>query len=133
MGVARDAAVGFLEAFWRGDFPGALAHCAPDAVWTLQRTLRTERRVPVPVAIDYLVSTLLSGFAPESGYTVTFGNAIDCGDEAAVEYSAEGRTRTGALYQNDYLVRFTVRDGKIVSVRPYFDTHQVHRLLVPLD
>jgi ketosteroid isomerase-like protein len=133
MGQARDVAVRFLEAFWRGDVPAALTLCAPDAVWTLQRTLREERRVPVPVAIDFLMTKLVSGFAPDSGYTVTFGNAIDDGEEAAVEYSAEGLTRNGATYRNDYLVRFTVRNGHIVSVRPYFDTHQVHRLLVPLD
>jgi uncharacterized protein len=133
MDDARAVAVGFLEAFWRGDIPAALAACAPDAVWTLQASLRPERHVPVPVAIDFLMSRLVSGFAPESGYTVTFRNAIAEGDEVAVEYAAAGRTRAGDHYSNDYLVRFTVRDGRIVSVRPYFDTHRVHRLLAALD
>ena len=60
-------------------------------------------------------------------------NAIADGDEAAVEYTARGTTRSGAVYENDYLVRMTVRDGRIVSIRPYFDTHRVHHLLYDLD
>lgn len=129
----RAVATGFLEAFWRGDIPAALARCAPDAVWTLQASLRADQQVPVPMAIEFLMTRLVSGFAPESGYTVTFHNAIAEGGEVAVEYSAAGRTRSGGHYTNDYLVRFTVRDGLIVSVRPYFDTHRVHRLLAALD
>lgn len=59
--------------------------------------------------------------------------AIGEGDEAAIEYAAKGVTRAGAIYQNDYLVRMTVRDGRIVSIRPRFDTHLVHKVLYPLD
>ena len=50
-----------------------------------------------------------------------------------MEYTARGTTRSGAVYENDYLVRMTVRDGRIVSIRPYFDTHRVHHLLYDLD
>ena len=61
-------------------------------------------------------------------------NAIDDGgEEAAIEYSARGKTKAGPMYENDYLVRMTVRDGKVHSVRPYFDTHRVHRVLYDLD
>lgn len=123
----------FLEAFWRGAPQEGAALCAPDAVWTFQKSLRSPRIAPVPEAIQWLTDTLVGGFDPESGYTVEVANCIAEGEEVAMEYSARGRTRRGEIYENNYLVRFTVRDGLIRSIRPYFDTHYVHRTLVRLD
>ena len=51
------------------------------------------------------------------------------GNDAAVEYAAIGRTRRGDVYHNHDVVRFTVEHGRIVSIRPYFDTHYVSRML----
>jgi len=73
------------------------------------------------------------GFDPDSGYTVDVDNCIGEGDEAAIEYRAQGRNRQGVLYANNYLVRFTSKNGKILSIRPYFDTHLVSKLLFDLD
>jgi ketosteroid isomerase-like protein len=130
---SKEIAVRFLQAFWAGKPAEALALCAPEALWTFQKSLRPERQAPVPEAIDFLMTRLVSGFDPDSGYTVDLRNAIGEGGEAAVEYGASGRTKDGGIYANDYLVRFTVRDGLICSIRPYFDTHYVHRTLAPLD
>jgi hypothetical protein len=79
-------------------------------------------------------STLVTWFDEDSGYIIEVHNAIDDGgEEAAIEYSARGKTKNGPMYENDYLVRMTIRDGKIYSVRPYFDTHRVHKVLYDLD
>jgi ketosteroid isomerase-like protein len=123
----------FLEAFWRGAPQEGLALCAPDAVWTFQKSLRTPRHASIAEAVDWLMTTLVGGFDPDSGYTVEVHNTIAEGDEVAMEYTARGRTRRGEIYENNYLVRFTLKDGVIVSIRPYFDTHYVHCTLVPLD
>ena len=87
----------------------------------------------MPVAVDRLMTKLVAGFDPNSGYEVKVGSLIGEGDEASIEYSATGKTVNGGTYYNRYHVRFTVRGGKIISIRPYFDTHYVHRALVPLD
>lgn len=130
---AKSLGLAFLQSFWDGQPERGYALCAPDATWTFQPTLHEPRRVPVPEAVEFLMSALIGGFDPDSGYRVEVDNCIGDGDEAAIEYRAEGRNRLGELYANCYLVRFTVREGKIVSIRPYFDTHLVSRLLFDLD
>jgi ketosteroid isomerase-like protein len=123
-----------LQAFWDGDPERGYAMCAEGALWTFQRSLPYPRTAPIPEALEHLNSTLITGFDDDSGYSIEVHNAIDDGgEEAAIEYSARGKTKAGPMYENDYLVRMTVRDGKVHSVRPYFDTHRVHRVLYDLD
>ena len=130
---AKTIALEFLQAFWDADPERGFALCAPDAVWTFQRSLPFPREAPVRDAVRRLNETLISAFDPDKGYTVELHNAIGEGDEAAIEYSARGVTRKGEIYHNDYLVRMTVKDGKITSIRPRFDTHLVHKVLYALD
>lgn len=132
-GDATRLGLEFLQAFWDGDPERGYRLCAPDARWTFQRSLHDPRVVPVREAVQWLTDTLVAGFAPGERYTVEVRDAIGSGDEAAIEYSATGRTRGGAIYSNNYVVRFTTREGRIVSIRPYFDTHYVHQVLCPLD
>lgn len=130
---AKELGLAFLQAFWAGEPERGYALCAPDARWTFQRSLHDPQEVPVREAVEWLNRELVSGFAPESGYTVQLRDAIGEGDEAAVEYAAVGRTRRGEIYHNRYVVRFTASRGRIVSIRPYFDTHYVSRTLCDLD
>jgi pyruvate/2-oxoglutarate dehydrogenase complex dihydrolipoamide acyltransferase (E2) component len=130
---AKSLGLAFLQAFWDGDVERGFALCAPDALWRFQKTLHTPQEVPVREAVKFLMDALVAGFAPDSGYSVQFLNAIGEGEEAAFEYNATGRTVRGETYANNYLVRVTVRNGWIVSIRPYFDTHLVSRMLYSLD
>lgn len=129
----KQIALSFLQAFWDGRPEDGVALCAPDAVWTFQKSVRKPRFAEIRVAIDFLMDKLVGEFDPDSGYEVNVHSVVGEGDEVAIEYSARGRTRRGEVYDNDYLVRFTLRDGLITSVRPYFDTHYVHRVLAALD
>ena len=133
MTVPKQIALSFLQAFWDGEPDKSLALCAPDAVWTFQKSLREPRLAGIAEAIDFLNTRLVGEFDPNTGYEVDVHHVVGDGDEVAVEYSARGRTRRGDIYHNDYVVRFTFRDGRIVSVRPYFDTHYVHKVLADLD
>lgn len=130
---SKDIALRFLQAFWDGEPDRGIELCSEDARWTFQKSLRSPRYASVPEAIDWLNAALVSEFDPDSGYSVEVHNAIGEGEEAAIEYTARGKTRRGEVYENNYLVRFTVRDGQIVSVRPYFDTHYVHQRLTALE
>lgn len=132
MSEARDIGLEFLQAFWDGDVDRGLALCAPDARWQFQKSLRTPRHASIAEAVAWLNETLIVAFDPDSGYEVEVHNSIGQGDEAAIEYTARGKNQHGQVYENNYLVRFTVNGGKIVSVRPYFDTLYVHRRLAPL-
>jgi ketosteroid isomerase-like protein len=130
---AKRLGLAFLQAFWDGEPERGYALCHPDARWHFQRSLHDPDVVPVQQAVDWLNAALVSGFDPDSGYTVQLRDAIGEGNEAAIEYSATGRTRRGDTYHNRYVVRFTVEEGRIVSIRPYFDTHYVSRTLYDLD
>jgi len=129
----KQIALSFLQAFWDGEPEQGIALCAPDAVWIFQKSLREQRLAGISEAIDFLMTKLVGEFDPDSGYEVDVHHVVGDGDEVAVEYSARGKTRRGDIYHNDYVVRFTLRDGRIVSVRPYFDTHYVHKVLADLD
>lgn len=128
----REIARRFLQSFWDGNVEASLALCADDASWTFQKSLRAPRYASIREAVDWLNETLVSGFDPDSGYEVEVHNIIAEGDEVAMEYSARGRTHAGGVYENNYLVRFTIEDGLIRGVRPYFDTLYVHRRLAAL-
>jgi ketosteroid isomerase-like protein len=129
----KQVAFAFLQAFWDGQPERGYALCRADARWQFQRSLHDPDSVSVREAVEWLTSALISGFAPDSGYTVQLRDVIGEGDEAAIEYSATGRTRRGEIYDNRYVVRFTIVDGQIVSIRPYFDTHYLSRTLYDLD
>ncbi len=130
---AKSLALAFLQSFWDGEPERGYALCTDDARWQFQRSLHTPDVVPVREAVEWLNSHLVTGFDPNSGYAVQLGSVIGEGDEASAEYSATGLTRNGGRYHNRYHVRFTMRNGKIVSIRPYFDTHYVHNMLYKLD
>ena len=132
MSDAKTLGLQFLQAFWAGKPNEGYALCAPDARWCFQQSLHDPQEVSVPEDVDWLMKTLVSGFAESSGYRVTLRDAIGEGDEAAIEYSATGLTRTGRTYLNYYVVRFTASRGQITSIRPYFDTHYVSRYLFDL-
>jgi ketosteroid isomerase-like protein len=130
---SKDIALRFLQAFWDGEPDRAFELCAEDAQWTFQKSLRSPRYASIPDAVDWLNAALMTGFDADSGYSVEVHHTIGEGEEAAIEYSATGKTVRGEIYANNYVVRFTVRDGQIVSVRPYFDTYYVHQRLAALE
>ena len=117
----KEIANAFLEALWAGDTEGGLSLCADGAVWEFMPTVHSPRITSIPDAIEWY-RNLVTFFDPDSGYETKVFNIIAEGDEVAMEYNATGRTISGGDYENFYLVRFTVRDGKITSIRPYFDT-----------
>lgn len=130
---AKTLGLAFLQSFWDGDLERGYALCAPDARWRFQRSLHDPVDVPVREAVQWLITTLVAGFEPGTQYSVELFSAIGEGDEASFEYSATGQARGGKTYHNRYHVRVTARDGRIVSIRPYFDTLYVHRTLVSLE
>lgn len=42
-------------------------------------------------------------------------------DDVAAEARSHATTKTGKVYQNEYFILFTIRDGKISKVREYTD------------
>lgn len=58
--------------------------------------------------------------------------AVANGDRVVAEWTSRGTARNGRAYDNPCLGVFTVRGGKITSVREYTDTQHVeHALFAP--
>ena len=54
--------------------------------------------------------------------TIELTNVISAGDQVVAEWISRATVRGGAGYHNRNIGVFTVRDGKITSVREYTDT-----------
>ena len=78
--------------------------------------------------IDEFLPTAMSHYAPGS-VSLEITGMIAEGDNVALQWTSRARTLDGSPYENDCIGVFTVRDGKIRSVREYMDTHYAYRAL----
>jgi ketosteroid isomerase-like protein len=87
--------------------------------------------------IDAIVNEFLGGaaalMAPGAGVVLELTNVIAEGDQVVAEWTSRATARNGGAYRNRNAGIFTVRDGKIVSVREYTDTQHVAQVLLPAD
>jgi uncharacterized protein len=85
--------------------------------------------------VEEIVDTFLAGvatlLAPGTKVTLELVSAIADGDQVAAEWTSQGTSRNGTPYHNRNVGIFTVRDGKIVSVREYTDTQHAAQVLFP--
>ncbi|MBF6047965.1 limonene-1,2-epoxide hydrolase [Streptomyces sp. NRRL B-1677] len=72
-------------------------------------------------------------FDPDAGYSVEVSHVLAEGDQVSVECVTRSTTVHGIPYANEISAHFTVRDGKIVSMREYFDTQYFARTLFGQD
>ena len=70
----------------------------------------------------------MSHYAPGS-VSLEITRMIAEGDNVALQWTSRARTLDGDPYENHCIGVFTVRDGKITSVREYMDTHYAYRAL----
>jgi ketosteroid isomerase-like protein len=126
-----ETCVTFLRAFWRGDVDAAMQLAQADAQFVFARSLPYPRRCPLREALDAIVTGLFASFDPPGRFDVQVRNVLAHGDQVLVEYSASGRLANGRAYENDYVMAFTVRDGRIAEQRAYTDTLHLTRLFGP--
>ncbi|MEU2514651.1 nuclear transport factor 2 family protein [Streptomyces syringium] len=68
-------------------------------------------------------------FDAEAAYSVEVAHVLAEGDQVSVECVTRSTTVHGTPYAIDISAQFTVRQGKIVSMREYFDTQYFARTL----
>ncbi len=113
----------YVAALQAGDGEAIRASFAEDATWTIAAG-------ELPIAgtwrgrdaiLDEFLATALSYYEPESvEFEVT--GMIGDGDRVVLQWTSRARTRRGRAYANDCIGVFTVREGRIQSVREYMDT-----------
>jgi uncharacterized protein len=87
--------------------------------------------------IDAIVNDFLGGagalMAPGTGVVIELTNVVAEGDQVVAEWTSRATARNGRPYRNRNAGIFTVKDGKIVSVREYTDTQHAAQVLFPGD
>ncbi|WP_040362468.1 nuclear transport factor 2 family protein [Congregibacter litoralis] len=110
-----------------GNVEGAMALFAEDAVWTnIGSTKFSGDFVGLKAITEDLLAPLFG--ALEDGIHSEVESVIADGEQAVVLSRGAARTRSGVEYNNSYAQVFTVRGGKIVSVREYMDTALIDRV-----
>lgn len=120
----------YIEAVRDGD-TGMIADCfAADAVWVYPGDLPLSGTWRGRDAIlgDFL-GQLGSLFEPGTPLQLEITGLLRAGDQVVAEWTSGATARGGAAYLNQNIAVFTVRDGKIVSVREYTDTQRAARVL----
>ena len=61
----------------------------------------------------------------KNGLKLTVKSSIAEGDKVALEVESYGELQNGRIYNQEYHLLITIRDGKISAVREYLDTQHV--------
>jgi uncharacterized protein len=107
------------------DIAGALETLSDDATWWI-----SGKPAVLPAAGVYnkeKIAGLFYRMADQlvNGLEMTVKGMIAEGDKVAVEVESYGELRNGTVYNNEYHMLMTIRDGQISEVREYLDTQHV--------
>lgn len=128
--TAEQTVMRFLRALWDGQRDAAKATFADNAEWWFMPSLPYPRPMRAHDACDAVLDDMIAGFDPDVGLSIEVHAVMSNPDgEVAAEYSAISTTRAGASYENRYVLRATVKGGRITCVRPYMDPNHLNSLI----
>jgi ketosteroid isomerase-like protein len=124
----------YLKALREGDFTAV-----PDLI-AAHATYRIPGDHPLAgthVGLEEIVGKFMTPMAalfdPTAPYAVEVSSFVAEGAHVAVECVSSTTTATGRPYSIEISAHFTVEDGRIVSMREYFDTQYFARTLFGQD
>lgn len=120
----RDLVMRLIPALDRGDVGTIREIIAPDASWWVLGVGTLDRET----VIGQLQAMLGDARVAE---TTVIGSTAE-GERVAVEMRGNFEFADGRVYRNSYHHLFTVRDGKVVSVREYLDLRETERVFGPM-
>jgi len=121
----------YVEAVAAGDLPTIRASFSPDVEWTYPGDLPLSGtwRGRDTVVDDFLGAAAGKLFSPDQPVVIRLTNVLADGDQVFAEWTAQATAVGGGAYDNRCSGVFTVRDGRITSVREYLDTDHARRVL----
>jgi uncharacterized protein len=121
----KKLAADFFARLSANDIDGALDILTDDATWWIAG--KPEQQPAAGVYHKEQISRLLHNMAGrlKNGLKLTVKGAVAEGDKVAVEVESYGELTNGRIYNQEYHVLMTIRDGKIGAVREYLDTQHV--------
>lgn len=129
---AREVALQFLDAYWRGDVPAALALCHANATLKLPESLALTGSASVERVLPEIVGRIYPRFVG-GRFDVRIDAVLDGTSQVAVEYTATGSLVRGGSFRCRYVVVMDVDVGRLRSIRPYTDTRYVSSTLMADD
>jgi ketosteroid isomerase-like protein len=124
IGSAREAALQFLDAYWRADLEGALATCTPDASIELPQLVALASPAPLAEVLPIIFTRVYPRFV-ESRFVIQINRVLADDSAVIVEYVATGPLVSGRPFHCRYLVIIEIEGGKVRRFRPYTDTKYV--------
>lgn len=132
MSDVRAVVGGFFETMGRGDFDRLRSEFLTDeSSWTMMAPSMPGG--PVMESGDAIVAFFAGGgeVFVDGGPAITIKRILVDGDHAAVEAEGQGRLHSGKQYSNVYHFAIDTKDGRVLAVREYMDSHHVATVMAP--
>ncbi len=127
MSIEQNKAVAgkLFARFSANDIAGVLDLMTDDATWWI-----AGKAGQIPVSglhSKEQISRLFYNMASQlkDGLKMTIKGLLAEGDQVALEVESYGELKNGRIYQQEYHLLVTLRDGKVCAVREYLDTQHV--------
>ncbi|MEV1293638.1 nuclear transport factor 2 family protein [Pseudonocardia sp. NPDC049635] len=119
----------FMEVFSGGDVEAILSRLTDDATWWVAGTIPGISGTKDKAAFAEMVSGIAASTTSGAIRLTPLAFTAE-GDRVAVETESYTELTNGRVYNNLYHFLFTVRDGKIASVKEYLDTEHTTAVFV---
>ena len=119
----------FMQVFSSGDVDGILSRMTDDATWWVAGNIPgisgTKDKAGFKEMVSGIAESTTTGAIRLTPHAFTAE-----GERVAVETESYTELKNGRVYNNLYHVLFTVRDGKISSVKEFLDTEHTTAVFV---
>jgi ketosteroid isomerase-like protein len=111
----------FCDHFKKSNVDGLIDAMTDDATWWVNGKphLFPSSGTKTKEEAERMFRNMLSAYT--DGLDMQIVSIIGEGDIVAAETRSHATTRTGRVYENEYALFFTIRDGKVAKVREYTD------------
>jgi ketosteroid isomerase-like protein len=119
----------FMEVFSAGDVHGILDSLTDDATWWIAGTITGISGTKDKAGFGEMLGGVAAGTKNGAIRLTPLAFTAE-GERVAVETESYSELKNGRVYNNLYHFVFTVRDGKINSVKEYLDTEHATAVFV---
>ncbi|GAA4678102.1 nuclear transport factor 2 family protein [Pseudonocardia yuanmonensis] len=119
----------FMEVFSSGDVTGILDSLTDDATWWVAGNIPGISGTKDKAGFGEMLGGIAEG-TKTGAITLTPLAFTAEGERVAVETESYAELKNGRIYNNLYHFVFTVRDGKISSVKEFLDTEHTTAVFV---
>ena len=125
----KKVACTFIESMSAGDAATFDSVLAPDAIAIAKGFCRlsgTRQRAQMVNGVKAFKQIVPKGFQP------VFRTITAEDDRVMIEWEGNATLSNGAAYHNQYVMAFTLKDGKITQVNEYFCTKLADKVMYPV-